>query len=210
MMTDTISTLIPVVATVFACLVLIAIVGVAYFMGRRRLQVTRATVQQLEETFGLVNQNPKGVHPDLRGEVEGVEVAVDVMFQSYSRSYGAGPGKRPWTRVRAQLPEPPQVQVRSRHQKYGKKIEWPRRETGDPAFDQKYELFLPEGATLDIALPSAVREALMAADPPVHILNNVVLWTQAKTGHSPELVKNAVRSCARVASAIAGSTQITT
>ncbi len=208
-MTDAVSTLIPVAATVAVCLALLIILAAAYFMGRRRLQTTQATIRQLEETFGLVNHNPKGIYPNLRGQVDGMDVAVDVMFQEYSRSYGSSTGKRPWTRVRAQLPQQPQVQVRARHQKIGETIAWPARETGNPAFDQKYEIFIPEDTAMDEVLPPPAQEALMAADPPVHILNNVVLWTKAKTGHSPELLKNAVRSCARVAAAMAGSAETT-
>ena len=199
------STLIPIAAGVFVCLFLVVLVGLAIFFGKRQTQKTKLTIQQLEETYGLVNQNPKGIYFDLRGEVDGIEVAVDVMFQSYSTSRGSG--RRPWTRVRAQLPEAPQIQVRSRHQKYGEKIEWPKRETGNPTFDQKYDLFMPESASLDEALPPPVRDALIAADPPVHILNNVVLWSKAKTWHSPELFKNAVHSCVSVASAIVNSAQ---
>ena len=195
------STLIPVMSGLFVCLLLVVLIGLAIFFGKRQTQKTKLTIQQLEETYGLVNQNPKGIYMDLRGEVDGIEVAVDVMFQSYSRS-GDGHGQRPWTRVRAQLPEAPQIQVRSRHQKYGSKIEWPKRETGNPAFDQKYELFMLETADLDEALPPRVLNALLTADPPVHILKNVVLWSKAKTGHSPELLKNAVQSCVNVASAI--------
>jgi hypothetical protein len=201
---NAINDLIPVIAAVFACLVFVILFSLAFIMSRRQQQSTKLTIQQLEETFGLVNQNPKGIYLDLGGEVEGLEVSVDVIFQYYSSS-GPSSSERPWTRVRAQLPEPPSIQVRSRHQKYGKKIEWPLRKTDDPAFDQKYELFMPESSSIDEALPPLVRDALMAADPPVHILNNVVVWSKAKTGHSPELVKNAVWSCVRVASAIANS-----
>ncbi len=205
-MEDVTSTLIPAAAGVFVCLTLIVLIGLAIFFGRRHTQKNKLAIQQLEETYGLVSQNPKGIYFDLRGEVDGIEVAVDVMFQSYSRS-GDGQGRRPWTRVRAQLPQAPQIQVRSLHQKYGGKIEWPERETGDPVFDQKYILYVPEGVSLDEAMPPSVKDALIAADPPVHVIKNVVLWSRAKTGHSPELLTNAVQSCVNVASAIIQQTQ---
>lgn len=200
------STLIPVVSGMFVCLLLVVLIGLAIFFGKRQTQKTKLTIQQLEETYGLVNQNPKGIYFDLRGEVDGIEVAVDVMFQSYSRS-DTGQGHRPWPRVRAQLPEAPRIQVRSRHQKYGSKIEWPERESGDPTFDQKYILYVSEGISLDEALSPLVRGTLIAADPPVHVLKNVVLWPKAKTWHSPELLKNAVQSCVNVASAINQQTE---
>ena len=107
------------------------------------------------------------------------------------------------TRVRAQLPATPPLQVRSRHQKSRHQIDWPSRATGDPAFDQKYELFIPEDAALDEVLPPPLKEALLTADPPVHILNNVVLWTQAKTVKDPKLLEKVVRSCVGVALAMA-------
>jgi len=153
----------------------------------------------MEETFGFTNNNPKGIYPDLRGYVDDIEVAIDVQFHYYA---GGGTSQRPWTRVRAQLPKTPPLQARSRHQKTSDRIDWPPRETGDPAFDQKYELFVPADTVLEEALTPALKEALMMADPPVHILNNVVLWTKVKTVKDPKLLERVVRSCVSVASAI--------
>ena len=206
-MEDIIGTLIGVIAGVFVCLVFVGLIVLAFIMGKRNTQKTKMAIQQLEETYGLVNQKPKGIYIDMNGEVDGIEVAVDVIFQSYASS-GPSNSQRPWTRIRAQLPDAPQIQVRSRHQKYGGKIEWPEQESGDPVFDQKYILYIAEGASLDEALPPTVKDALIAADPPVHVLKSVVLWSKIKTGHSPELLTNAVKSCVNVASAIKQHNQV--
>ena len=183
------------------CLSLTLMIGLVYVMGRRLTQRTGAVKQELKASFGLVDQNPEGIYYDLRGQVAGVNVVVDVTFQQYARSHGSPTGKRPWTRVRAQLPLSPQVQVRPRHQTVDVETIWPTRPTGDPAFDQQYELFMPDTAALDETLPPPVRDALLTADPPVHVLNDVVLWTRIKIVRDPELLKDAVCSCARLAAA---------
>ena len=190
----------------FACVSLGVLIGGGYFIIRWWLQSMRATSRQLEDKLGLVNHNTQGFFPDLRGKIEGVDVVVDVLYQRYARSGSSIKSSlRPWTRVQAQLPVPAQVQVRSRHQKLDEKIEWPVRETGDPNFDQKYELFMAEDVALDIALPIAVREALMTANPPVHVVNNAALWTRVKIVRDAELLQNVILSCSRVAAAFENS-----
>lgn len=59
-MTDTISMLIP-VATVAVCLGLLIILGVAYFMGRRRVKITKATVRQNEERIILTKKSGRNL-----------------------------------------------------------------------------------------------------------------------------------------------------
>lgn len=185
-----------------ACVGLLVILGVVYVLSQRWAGGMKTAARQLAATFGLVDHNPDGIYPDLRGEVEGVPVVVDVYFQSYATSRGTS--ERPWTRVRADLPFPTSLQVRWRGQEVGTEIVWPARPTGDAAFDEKYELFLLEGVPLAEALPDAAREALVAADPPVHILEDAVLWTRPRTTRDAQLLTNAVTSCVRVAKALIG------
>jgi hypothetical protein len=100
------------------------------------------------------------------------------------------------------LPEQPSFQIRSRHQKSKEKMDYPARKTGDPAFDAKYELFAPENADLDTTVPHMVREALMDADPPVHIMKNMVFWTEKGFNKKPAWLKQALGSCVQVAQAV--------
>ena len=174
-------------------------------MGKKTLAKNQILVDLLEEEFGFVNQDKKSAHPNLRGEVDGIKIAVDVFLQQYSRSGQAGPGNRPWTRVRAQLPSQPKIQVHIRGQKYAENPDWAtwsEQKIGYPPFDQKYVLFVAEDTNVEDALPPEVREALIAANPPISIVNKVVSWMKVDTGHSSELIRNIVRSCSNVASAI--------
>lgn len=190
-----------------ACFVFLLFAVLFFFlwkMGKKNLAKSRVLVQRLEKEFGLINQNPKSIYPNLRGEVDGVAVSVDVYQQSYARSE-PGRGQRPWMRVRAQLPAPPKIQVHIRGLKYTEKPDWTvwdEQEIGYPPFDQKYILFVAEDTKVEDALPPTVREALIYANPPVAILGKVVSWMKVRTEHSPELLSDAVRSCTDVASAI--------
>ena len=173
--------------------------------GKGRLEKVKELNILLERTFGLVSQEPEGVYPNLRGKVDGVKIAVDVYMQSYARSE-QGRGERPWMRVRAELPSQPNIQVQLRGQKYSnipsKATGWIEKKEGYPPFDQKHTLFIKEGTSSEEALSPAVREALIAANPPVAILGKVVSWMKKGTEHSPELIRDAVYSCSSVASAI--------
>ncbi len=190
--------------TVIIVFVVFAGVFVPLFLwAKRRSQAVRAANRQIEESFGLTNQSPhsKGAYPNLRGTIDGIEVVVDIYQQRY-RSSKKTAGTRPWTRVRAQLSAEQPFQLRKRHQRYADKIDLPTRETGNTAFDEKYELFMPAEVSVAETLPPALMDALIAADPSVDILNKVVVWMQKGLVDNHQLLKNAVRTCVNVASAI--------
>ena len=174
-------------------------------MGQKMVAKNQILIGLLEKEFDFINQGKNSAHPNLRGEVDGVKIAVDVFWQQYARSGQAGPGHRPYTRVRAQLPSLPKIQVHIRGQKYAEMPDWTtwnKQEIGYPPFDQKYVLFVADDANVENALTPAVREALIAANPPVSVVNKVVSWMRTGTRHDPELVRNVVFSCSSVASAI--------
>ncbi len=185
-----------------ACLAIGGVIGLTYFLIRWRFRGAKMTTRILEERFGLINHNKKGIFPDLRGNIEGIDVTVDVSYERYMPTSPGSRGRiRPWTRIRAELPVTTPVQVFARQLKHGETIEWPTRLTGNATFDEIYELFIPEEADLETVLPITVRAALLAANPPIHIANNVAFWTQVKFVTDEALLINAVLSCARVAAA---------
>lgn len=186
-----------------AILAVIVILGGIFFWAKRRSETVRAVNRQVEEELGLTNQSPnsKSSFPNLRGRLDGVEVTIDVYHQRYASSKSTT-SSRPWTRVRAQLSETPPFQLRKRNQRYADKIDLPARKSGNTAFDEKYELFISEDVSLTKALPPALMDALIAAEPQVDILSKVVIWMQKGSVNDAELLKNAIKSCARVASVI--------
>lgn len=181
-------------------------VVVAIFVARSWMQSTRAAMNQLAERFDLVNHGAEGALPELRGSVEGVEIVVDVVYQNYARM--GSPIKssvRAWTRVQAQVPKELPLQIRSRHQQVDDQtnVDWQIRKTGNAAFDQKYELRMADNVAVDSALPIDAKDALIAANPPVHVSNGKATWTQVKFVRDFQLLQNAVLSCAHVAAAFA-------
>lgn len=188
---------------VIIVVVLAAVFIPLFLWAKRRSQAVRAATRQVTEELGLVNQSPRstGAFPNLRGAIDGVEVAVDVYHQRYASSRGAA-STRPWTRVRAQLSTEPSFQVRTRNRRYAEKMELPTRETGNSAFDEKYELFLPEDVSVAAALPPTLMDAFIAAEPPVDVLKKMVVWMQKGLVDDPTLLKTVVLSCVRVASVI--------
>ena len=204
-MSDTSSGMVGLIIAVSVFLLFAILFFFLWKMGKKTVAKNQLLIGLLEKEFGFLNQNPKSAHPDLRGEVDGIKMAVDVFLQQYSRSGQAGPGHRPWTRIRAQLPAPPKMQIHIRGQKYAENPDWTtwdEQETGFPPFDQKYILFVAEDARIEDALSPAVRDASIAADPPISVVNKIVSWMKAGTDHSPELIKNVVRSCSGVAATI--------
>ncbi len=192
-----------IIAVIIVVLALAGVFVPLFFWAKRRSKVVQAVIRQVEEELGLVNQSPRstGSFPNLRGMVDGVEIAVDVYHQRYASSKSTA-STRPWTRVRAQLSEKPHFQVRTRNRRYAEKMRLSARETGNAAFDEKYVLFLSETASPAEALPPALMDALIAADPPVDVLNKAVVWMQKGMVSDAMVLKNAVRACARVASVI--------
>jgi len=209
-MPDTSSGLVGLIIAVFIFSLFTVLFFVVRKISRKKLAKKQILVQMLEQEFNLIEQDPKSIFPDLRGELDGVKIEVDVCMQSYSRSV-AVQGERPWTRVRAQLCSQPNILVLPSGQKYSNKIkgstEWIQQETGNLFFDQKYIFFLKEGSTLKNALPLSMSKALIEANPPVAVVGNIVLWMKLKTNHSPELIKSAVYSCKSVALAISLSNE---
>ena len=179
--------------------ILLVLGGVAitavFFFSRQWMQATAASWHTVGEQLGLAIEQ-RGAHFTLRGRLQRVDVVVDVMQQQ------ASDHSRPWTRVRAQLTQAPPLQVRARTHEVANKPPWPTVSSGDPSFDAKYELFLPEKMKVEEGLKTAVSSALLAADPPVHILNNVVLWTQVHVVRDADLLRRADESCANVAAAL--------
>ena len=173
----------------------VAAVTAVFFFARQWMQAVETSWRTVGEQLGLAMER-RGVYFTLRGRLQRVEVVVDVMQQQ------VGDHSRPWTRVRAQLTQPPPLQVRARTHKVADKPPWPSVPSGDAAFDAKYELFLPEEVGVEAGLKTAVSAALLAADPPVHVLNNVVLWTQVRVVRDAALLQQAVEACVNVAAAI--------
>ncbi len=199
---------------IFSVCSVFVILGILFFffwkMGKKNVEKSQILIETLEKEFGLSNQEPESVYPNLHGEIKGVKVEVDVYFQQYARSGQAGPGQRPWTRVRAILPSsyaPFLVHPRGENFSVNPddSPDWYKVKEDYPPFDQKYILFKATDAPADITLPPAVRNALITANPPVAVLGKVVSWMKKDTGHSPELITKVVRSCADVASAIVES-----
>ncbi len=160
------SPLVPLILCLFFCGMFIVIGGVVYFLAHGYYTGAKAANKAVAEKLGLENLNPDGVYPDIKGTVDGFEVAIDTMYQQYTRyraGSGSSTGTRAWIRVRAQLTTPPPFQLRSRHQKYDEPIEWPQRATGDPDFDKKFGFFAPEDANLEQILPTAVKQAILSA-----------------------------------------------
>lgn len=189
----------------FVCFMSLAVfVGGAFFYIRWRLKDNRATIAQVGEAFGLVDKAHERAFPELHGIVNGVDVVVDVVYQKYARAgTSMKQSLRAWTRVRAMLPAKSQIIVRSRDQRLDEKLldsQLPVRQTGDPAFDHKFELFAPHDFDLDHFLPHALRLALLNANPSVHILSDSVCWMKVKYISEVELLKRAVNSCVSVAS----------
>ena len=183
----------------------LAILGfTAFFVGRSRMRSARATLYQLADMFDLVNHSSDGALPELRGKVNGVEVTVDVVYQMYARSGSSIKSSvRAWTRVRAKLPSMPPVHIRSRHQRINDQTrdDYSIRQMGNSPLDQKYEFAAADDITIDQALPIEIRDALIDANPPVHVSNGMVSWMQVKFVRDICLLQNAVLSCASVAAA---------
>jgi len=195
--------IVEVLVFIVAILAVIVILGALFFWAKQHSQAIRAVNRQVEEELGLTNQSPnsKSSFPNLRGTLDGVEVTVDIYHQRYASSKSTA-STRPWTRVRAQLSQKPVLQVRKRNQRYSDRIDLHARETGNPAFDQKYGLFMSEDVSLEKALPPTLMDTLIAADPQVDILSKVVIWMQKGSVSDANLLKNAVKSCVRVAAVI--------
>lgn len=179
---------------------LAGLIAIAFVASRRWSKRIAAVNQQVEATFGLVNHNPKGLYPDFRGQMDGVEVAIDVIFVSYTRNLNSN-GQRAVTRVRAQLRSEPQIQVIARAQQYAGRVNLPERPTEDPEFDARYTLYANPDQALEESFSAALRDALMAAQVPVHILERVVVWTHPKVVDDWEQLRQAVQDCVRVARA---------
>lgn len=187
-----------------AVVVAVGFFFVVFVAGQRYTARKKAAYDEVIQAFGLVDQQPGGIYPDLRGEVDGVKVAVDTIFQRYARG-GTASGQRPVARVRAQLTTDPLVQVRARAQRYEGKIDWPLQPLGYADFDERYELHVAPGADPGTALPQAVVAALMDCRLPVHIIGNVVVWTVPSPQVDGERLRMAVADCAQVAAAFNAS-----
>lgn len=185
-----------IVALTAAAALALLLVGMFYLSVRwnRKIQTVWG---QVEATLGLFNEKPKSPVPSLRGQLEGADVVLDIYTPPLPDAR-----RTPWTRARAQLKRRPQVQVQHKGQKYGGEITYPSRPTGDVTLDDRYTIFMPDNVSLDEALPPSVRTALLEADPPVHVLNNVVMWTKRGVENSDsQLLIKALQSCAHVAAA---------
>jgi len=204
-MSDTSSGLVGLIIVVFVFSLFIVLFFVVQRISNKKLAKKQVLVQMLEQEFNLIEQSPKNIFPDLRGELDGIKVEVDVYMQSYMRS-AAVQGERPWMRVQAQLSSQPNIQVLPSGQKYNNtsidSLKWVQQETAQISFDQKYILYLKKGMSLESALPPALSKALIVANPPVAVVGNVISWMKVKTDHPPELIKSAVYSCKNVALAI--------
>ncbi len=160
---------------------------------------------RVAERLGMSNLKPDQVYPEYHGRLDRVDIVLDVIQQKYTNMNAAsGTAERPWTRVRAILEETLNFEIRSRHQKDPRERKYPLRPTNDAQFEAKYELFAPENVTLDKILTPRLKEALLAADPPVHIANGYVFWLQIRIVRDANLLERALRSCVRVAAAIDG------
>lgn len=184
-----------------ACLSVVLIFAVLGVVAVKMSKKSQAAWRAVSERTGLYYEH-KGVYPKLEGRLHGADLMVDVMTQQVASSSEYGPRNRAWTRVRAQLDDPPQIQVRSRQQKHKVGDDWQSVKTGNPAFDDVYELFVPNGVSPKEVFPKSVELALLAANPPVHIMNNVVLWTKLRVVRDPDLLVSACESCSRVAAAL--------
>ncbi|MCA9929907.1 MAG: hypothetical protein KC419_15595 [Anaerolineales bacterium] len=183
-----------------ACFFVVTTFVVLGFVAVKMSNKAKASWKAVEEQTGLFYEHT-GIYPKLSGRLHGVDTAVDVITQQVASGSQYGSRSRAWTRVRAQLEDTPLIQVRVRQQQYDVEQHWQPVKTGDAVFDEKFELFVAEHTPLEKALPQSVKEALLAADPPVHILNNVVLWTKLRVVRDPELLTKACESCAAVAAA---------
>jgi len=210
-MSDTSSGLVGLIIVVFVFSLFIVLFFVVQRIGNKKLAKKQILVQMLEQEFNLIEQDPKSIFPDLRGELDGIKIEVDVYMQSYIRSV-AVQGERPWMRVQAQLSSQPNIQVLPRGQKYNNtridSLKWVQQETGNVTFDQKYILYLKEGISIKSALPPALSKALMDIKTPVAVVGNVVSWVKVKTDHPPELIKDAVHSCKNVALTISPDNKV--
>ena len=178
--------------------------GIIYLLVRAYFGGVQATNQTVADRFGLTNLNPKGIYPNLEGKVDGIEVIVNTAYQKYVRAGASSPSQslRAWILIRAHLTGSPSFQLRSRHQKRDEPIQWPPRTLGDPDFDTKFELFAPESANVSVVLPPAVKNAILSAEQPVHILDDTVMWTKARSTRDADLLINAIASCVAVARAV--------
>lgn len=107
----------------------------------------------------------------------------------------------PWTRVVAQLQAGSDVEVHPQGKILGQKPKWPQRSTGNKVLDARYQVHAPAEIILANALPEAVRAELLTADPPVHIINDTVLWTRTLNVKDAALLTRIIQTCARVAAA---------
>jgi hypothetical protein len=75
---------------------------------------------ELCEHFGLRDKAPEGIFPNLAGEVDGLNVSVDVVQVYYATDDDSGPHKRPWTRVGVEAPVDVGLTIHARDQRYDK------------------------------------------------------------------------------------------
>jgi hypothetical protein len=136
-------------------IVALLILGVAGGLGfqhlwkysRRFAEQLRAVKQGGIARFGLIDWSPEGILPNLQGMVDGHKITVDILDQSSSRGTTSH-GRRPWTRVRAQLEREPGIVVHVRAHHYPGKQSKPERPTADASFDQVFRVHADEGVGL--------------------------------------------------------------
>lgn len=180
------------------------LVAFLFFYGRYADRKISAAWAEAAEATGLTRMDDgKQGRPHMAGTVNGVQMLVDVTTQQHThirpdRAYGS---RMPWTRVVAQLPASPGVEVHPQGKTFGQKPKWPQRPTGNAALDSQYQVHAPDEINLNDALPEAVRAELLTADPPVHIINDTVLWARARNVKDSALLTQVIQTCARVAAA---------
>ena len=174
--------------------------GAAWLVGKFFLPDFPRQWAQVAEELGLDNRRPEGIHPDWRGRIDRVNVAVDVIFQAYASTRANT--ERPWLRARAMLDREPSCQLHNRKLQVKEMPPWGERPSGDPDLDARYRFFAPEGVPLDQLLPPPARALLREAPVPIHIIGRIVLWTEKGFNIKPERVKAGVRTCVAVAAAL--------
>lgn len=185
------SSLIPWLAV--AAIIVLAVAGWLY--GRRLVKGLQKVRAAAVERYGLTDNAPKGLYPDLEGTVDGHRVRVDVVQLAY-RSSADSTTKRPWTRVRVDLREATQLVVAPQSSPTGSIHD--ATPTGDTAFDQAFVVTGSNGA-VEGRLGATQRQAWLASTVPLRLDNRVLTWMHLKHVRDPTVLLGAIEECLRVA-----------
>ena len=197
------ASLVSILVPILSVGVVLILLALAIVAGQKLSRQLREVKEAVVRKFSLNDNSPKGIFPNLSGEVRGMPVTINVLQLQYSSSHESS-HKRPHTRVRVQLRGNSGLTVYPRSKRYDKTPEQAAVKTGDPIFDERYVVYLDPTVRVDVerALPPQARQAFLRASPPVMLSGDSVWWIQIKHVRDSALMLKVVESCLQVGEAL--------